>query len=86
MNQPIEKMDYADDLDRASAESQVLVDHSVTAIRAAATAKTGFLPKANPNGECVDCEDPVEEGRRKLGLARCLHCATLYDRKNGGRR
>lgn len=28
---------------------------------------------------CIDCEEPIPEPRRKLGLPRCLECAQLLE-------
>lgn len=31
--------------------------------------------------DCIDCGEPIGEGRLKLGKIRCIHCQTLLERQ-----
>lgn len=33
-----------------------------------------------PHTECVDCDDPIPEGRLALGKIRCIDCQELKER------
>lgn len=78
-----EAQSYADYLDRASAEGEALIAESLAQTRASGQ---GFLPQAKEDGLCCDCDEPIEAGRLKINLARCLYCAQSYERKQQLRR
>lgn len=33
-----------------------------------------------PHTECIDCEDPIPEGRLALGKVRCIDCQELKEK------
>lgn len=68
--------DSACPIDRAQHEVEAAIED---ALRQNARQGQGYLVAARADGACVDCEEPVEAGRLKLGLGRCLACATQYE-------
>lgn len=65
-----------DPIDRASAEADAANED---ALRAHAKRAAGDMPAAQDSGECIDCGEEVEEGRRAIGLGRCLQCQKDYE-------
>jgi RNA polymerase-binding transcription factor DksA len=62
---------HADPLDEAAALSNALADAAIDRVRRA------NAPETHPDfdGEsCVDCGDPIPEGRLQLKKVRCVHC------------
>lgn len=35
-----------------------------------------------PIPECIDCDDPIPQGRLELGRVRCVECQTLIEAKH----
>lgn len=33
-----------------------------------------------PHEECIDCDEPIPEGRLNLGKVRCIECQSLRER------
>lgn len=64
-----------DPIDEAQAVNELHQDVSLRNARAEAAA----VPPGFNGVDCVDCDEPVEEGRLKLKLFRCLECARALE-------
>lgn len=70
-----------DQMDEAQEINERHTDRHLARVRAAAHPKP---PLGWDRASCVDCEEPVEEGRLRLGLFRCFACA--QEREDAKRR
>jgi len=39
------------------------------------------LTKIEPTEFCIDCDEPINEVRRKIGACRCFDCQSIFERK-----
>lgn len=73
-----------DDIDRAQERDAYDRDRAVAAALARIAASR--LPHdATVDGQCIDCEQPIEPARLAAlahKTSRCLHCATAYEQRS----
>lgn len=63
----------ADEVDIANDRAQQILDAKIASVRAKQRTEAPEL--------CVDCEEPNLPERRALGLALCIDCARLQERR-----
>lgn len=71
----------ADELDRAAHISEMMNQNLVQEIRRAAEPEQTCIDGVWETMDCVDCGEPIEEGRLLLGKVRCYQCQSKLENR-----